>query len=134
MGKPISVAIPIDGEFSGEKYPQSGYGVARRLVSSLLPYFPGSAVGVSNSEYHIIPELLHWENRATEWSGKPDRVKVSLPLYRGQQLIGSALVKAKSSWWTLGGDRPEDLIELPFDVYAAGLAGIKKPNRLVIEK
>ena len=55
--------------------------------------------------------ILHWEDRATEWSGKADRVKVSLPLYRSGSLVGSALVTANSSWWTFGGDHPEDLLD-----------------------
>ena len=49
------------------------------------------------SGYLIEPKILHWEDRATEWSGKADRVKVSLQLYRSGSLIGSALVKAKAS-------------------------------------
>ena len=63
----------------------------------------------------IEPKILHWEDRATEWSGKADRVKVSLPLYRSGSLIGSALVTANSSFFTFGGDHPEDLLDAPFE-------------------
>jgi hypothetical protein len=130
----ISVFVPQDGTSFGEDYPKSGAVVARKLVAALAPYYPGASVGFAPAEYKISPQILHWEDRATEWSGKPDRVKISLPLYHGDTLVGNALVSAKSSWWTFGGDHPEGLIDLPFEVYAAGLAGIKKPNSLVIEK
>ena len=72
--------------------------------------------------------ILHWEDRATEWSGKADRVKVSLPLYRSGSLVGSALVTANSSWWTFGGDHPEDLLDTPFESYAASLVGKANPK------
>jgi hypothetical protein len=44
-------------------------------------------------------------------------------------LVGSALVTANSSWWTFGGDHPEDLLDAPFEAYAAALAGKANPNR-----
>jgi hypothetical protein len=34
----------------------------------------------------------------------------------------------------MGGDHPEDLLDLPFQVYAASLAGHSKSDRLVIER
>lgn len=79
----------------------------------------------------IRPQILHWEERATEWSGKADRVEISLPLYRSGRLIGSAMVKANSSWWTLGGDHVIDLLPRPFEIYAARLAGQQKKDALV---
>jgi uncharacterized protein DUF4823 len=82
----------------------------------------------------IVVGALHWEDRATEWSGKADRVKVSLPLYRSGSLVGSALVTANSSWWTFGGDHPEDLLDTPFESYASSLAGKANPNRAVFER
>jgi hypothetical protein len=84
--------------------------------------------------YLIEPKILHWEDRATEWSGKADRVKVSLPLYRSGSLVGSALVTANSSWWTFGGDHPEDLLDASFESYSASLASKANPNRMVLER
>lgn len=117
-------------------YPNSGKVVARKLVAALTPYYPGSSVSAqrSGSGYSIDPKILHWEDRATEWSGKADRVKVSLSLYRSGSLIGSALVTANNSFFTFGGDHPEDLLDAPFEVYAASLAGKKPINRSVAER
>jgi hypothetical protein len=69
-------------------YPNSGKVVARKLVAALIPQYPGSTVSSTSSRsvYLIEPKILHWEDRATEWSGKADRVKVSLPLYRSGSL------------------------------------------------
>lgn len=132
VGTSIEVLKPSDGTFEAENYPGSGGTVAGKLTAALIPYYPGSAVVTSagTSGYLIKPQLLHWENRATEWSGKADRIKISLPLYHGGKLIGSALVTASSSWWTLGGDQPEDLVDSPFAVYAGQLAGqnVADPN------
>ena len=133
VGTSIEVLTPTDGTFESEDYPGSGNTVAGKLTAALTPYYPGSAVVTSAPKggYSLRPQLLHWENRATEWSGRPDRVKVSLPLYRDGKLIGSALVTANSSWWTLGGDQPDGLIDLPFAVYASMLAGKPASNSLV---
>ena len=135
-GSTISVTTPADGVYMEEEYPKSGTVVARKLVGALVPHFPKSSVVTTGTsgEYLLKPQILHWEDRATEWSGKPDRVKVSLPLYKSERLIGSALVSAKSSYWTMGGDHPEDLLDLPFQVYAASLAGRPKSDRLVLER
>jgi Domain of unknown function (DUF4823) len=57
-----------------------------------------------------------------------------MPLYRSGSLVGSALVTANSSWWTFGGDHPEDLLDTPFEAYAASLVGKANPNRGVVER
>jgi hypothetical protein len=136
VGTAISVTTPEDGIYMEDVYPNSGKVVARKLVAALTPYYPGSTVSStgSRSVYLIEPKILHWEDRATEWSGKVDRVKVSLPLYRSGSLVGSALVTANSSWWTFGGDHPEDLLDTPFESYSASLAGKANPNRVVLER
>ena len=82
----------------------------------------------TSGEYLLKPQILHWEDRATEWSGKPDRVKVSLPLYKSGRLIGSALVSAKSSWWTYGGDHLCLISRSRFT--PVSLAGHSKSDRL----
>ena len=93
-GSTVGVITPADGVYMEDEYPKSGTVVARKLVAALVPYFPASSVVTpgTNGEYMLKPQILHWEDRATEWSAKPDRVKVSLPLYKSGRLVGSALV------------------------------------------
>ncbi len=31
--------------------------------------------------YYVKPEILHWEERATEWSGRSDRIEIQLIIY-----------------------------------------------------
>jgi hypothetical protein len=73
--------------------------------------------------YLLYPEILHWEDRATEWSGRPDQasVKVSVVRMDSGAVLDSAVVGGKSGLGTLGGDRPEHLLPKPLSDYAATL-------------
>lgn len=66
-----------------------------------------------------MPTVVHWEDRATEWSGRPDRIEIevrTLEVQSGEMLaLGS--VKGKSKWAALGGDAPEDLLAVPLGIY-----------------
>ncbi len=134
QGSRIAVIVPQDGAYGSEQYPNSGRMVANQLVAVLSRYYPGSEAlssGGSNWKYVARPALLHWEERATEWSGKPDKIEVAIPVYSGDRLVSSAIIKGSSSWWTLGGDHPEDLFKLPSEIYAVRLAGIDKTDTFV---
>ncbi|MCF0221500.1 MAG: DUF4823 domain-containing protein [Fibrobacter sp.] len=49
-------------------------------------------------DYVFIPEILHWEDRATGWSFRPDRIEVRFDIYNNQrQLINSVSIKGKSA-------------------------------------
>jgi Domain of unknown function (DUF4823) len=76
-----------------------------------------------NYTYLIYPQILHWEDRATEWSAKPDVafVKVSIINARTAEVIDSAIINGKSGLATFGGDKPQDLIPKPLSEYAASL-------------
>lgn len=64
--------------------------------------------------YYVIPEILHWEDRATEWSGIPDRLEVKLSIFDGNKKeLASTIITGKSKWATLGGDHPQDLLPEP---------------------
>jgi hypothetical protein len=51
-----------------------------------LPCFKNAAS--VNFDYFVIPEILHWEDRATEWSGIPDKIEVKISIYRGPGMGG----------------------------------------------
>jgi hypothetical protein len=119
----LRIQVPADGRYEDENYQGSGRTVALALKSALIRQFPNTEIGTDSNAYQIRPTILRWEERATEWSGKPDKVSISLQLYRpGGGLLSSAVVDGNSSWWTLGGDHPEDLLHEPFAEYAAGLS------------
>jgi len=76
-----------------------------------------------DSDFTIKPEILHWEDRATEWSGRPDRVSISLQTYdRHGRTVDASVIDAKSSWWTLGADKPEAQLTRAFADYAGRLS------------
>lgn len=73
--------------------------------------------------YLAIPTILHWEDRATEWSGKPDRISdrlVFLDVVTGQTM-DSAVMTAKSKWFTFRGDHPPDAAASDRDVHGTAL-------------
>jgi len=77
-------------------------------------------------EYYIQSEILHWEDRATEWSGLPDRIEIKISVYdthSGAELA-SSILSARSKWATFGGDHPQDLLPEPVKQYVESLYGV----------
>lgn len=65
-------------------------------------------------DYIVIPEILHWEDRATAWSGLPDKIEVSVEIYDNtKKLLKSAILSGKSASMTLGSTDPGELLEEP---------------------
>jgi hypothetical protein len=133
------VAIPRDGRYGQTSYPGSGALTAQAVAAAFAPYLTKTTVALSFEELeaaqrsakaggysHVIyPQILHWEDRATEWSMKPDvaSVKISLIALDRGVVLDSAVVGGKSGVATLGGDRPEHLLPKPLADYAASLFG-----------
>ncbi|PHQ72256.1 MAG: hypothetical protein COB93_01020 [Sneathiella sp.] len=63
-------------------------------------------------EYIFQPKILHWEDRATEWSSRPDRITMAYKIFSVPtgELVASTTVSASSKWATFGGDHPQDLV------------------------
>ena len=110
-GKGVFISIPENGSYGGTIYPNSGIMTARSLESALMDYT--NTIKVSDScmgntcfehidtdiyAYYFEPKILHWEERATEWSGLSDRITISLRAYNtenkklicSQQFSGSS--------------------------------------------
>jgi hypothetical protein len=73
----------------------------------------------SSAGYYVQPKILHWEERATEWSGKPDKIRVKVDVYDAetQSYQSSVIFSGKSKWFTFGGDHPQDLLPKPIQDY-----------------
>ena len=73
--------------------------------------------------YLVQPEILHWEERATEWSGKSDRIKIRISIAEAEtgNVIDSEIITGKSKWVTFGGDHPQDLLPTPINKYVVSL-------------
>jgi len=127
---PVTIAIPVDGRYETTPYPASG-DMTAAAVKTAFSYYTNrvTVMGAcrelsclrqnSPSGYYVIPEILHWEERATEWSGLPDKIEVKLAIYgpTGAQPLGSAILSGKSKWATFGGDHPQDLLQEPIAEY-----------------
>lgn len=131
------VATPEDGRYGEIVYYQSGYLTAVAVSRAFTPHFKRTVRGSLATDrrsaqnaakaggytYLILPEILHWEDRATEWSGLPDRIEVRISIIdvTSGDLLDVAHIDAQSKWATLGGDRPEHLLNEPVFDYANSL-------------
>jgi Domain of unknown function (DUF4823) len=131
------VALPEDGHFEKNSYPGSGRTTGLAVSAAFARHLqrvdstPETAAlavqldkaRAAKSDYLIVPTVVHWEDRATEWSGRPDRIEIEIRTVdapSGETLaLGS--VKGKSKWATLGGDSPEDLLATPIEAYVGWL-------------
>lgn len=123
------VALPKDGAYGNELYPGSGAMAANASVAALsqrankieqartVEDTPQAleAAKQRGLTYVFEPMILHWEDRATEWSGKPDRITLKFTVYDVQsgQAVASTVSRASSKWGTFGGDHPQDLLPVP---------------------
>jgi hypothetical protein len=120
------IMLPEDGRFEQIVYVGSGQlassavrnvlqrnGVKSTQASSIQTLIQATAEAASvGSDYVFQPIILHWEDRATEWSGRPDRITMKYIIVdlRSSEKIASMVVSASSKWATLGGDHPQDLL------------------------
>lgn len=135
-GKAVLVATPKNGFYEKDEYPASGRQTAvvtqaafARFSNQVTVSPACSALACLQAEggqryaYFVVPEIFHWEDRATEWSGKPDRIEVKLVIFDAQNAkeVASTIISGKSKWATFGGDRPQDLLPEPIKLYVDSL-------------
>ncbi|HTG45964.1 MAG TPA: DUF4823 domain-containing protein [Verrucomicrobiae bacterium] len=141
------VAIPFDAMFkktvaqgSGKQTAQALFVAFNRYTKSVyLGKFPESTTEALdsarkfNAEYLVYPNIVKWEDRATEWSGRRDRLslKVDLIDLSTSTIVFSREIEATGKWMTDGGDSPNDLLEQPCEEYVNALfRRIEKPSAL----
>ena len=127
------ISIPKDGRYGQTNYTGSGITVSQNILLAFSKHLTQVETGheyqsykesldyaqTNNFDYLIFPSILEWEDRATEWSGKPDKasIKISIIKVSTSRTIDSAIIKCKSGLATLGGDHPQDLLVKPVDDY-----------------
>ena len=130
----VLVAVPHDGSYGGDSYTGSGSATADAVRSAFSRYSNNVQVASGCSEldclqsssghyeYYVVPQILHWEDRATEWSGKKDKIEIKISVYStGTAPIASQVINGKSKWATFGGDHPQDLLPKPINEYVTSL-------------
>ncbi len=115
-----------DGAYGGKTYAGSG----RALSSATTAAFSKHMTRVDTADtterledalakakargqkYVVQPSILHWEDRNTEWSGRPDRITIKVIVWdtASSRDIAANVPSASSKSGTVGGDHPEDLL------------------------
>lgn len=136
-GASFYVMLPQDGQYNGKPYPNSGSATSQAVSSALATHatkvFRATKVEDVDSalvnarqrddKYVFQTTILNWEDRATEWSGIPDKIGLKFTVYDASTgaSLSTASSKASSKWATLGGDHPQDLLPIPTEAYVNSL-------------
>jgi hypothetical protein len=136
MGRSVAIATPENGSYSTTEYTASGKMTALAVRAAFAKFTNSITVfteykdlrslkekAPSGFDYYVVPEIVHWEDRATEWSGLPDQIQITLSMFEGEtwRELASVSIWGKSKWATLGGDHPQDLLPEPINKYVTSL-------------
>jgi hypothetical protein len=135
LGDPVVVSKPSDGRYGDKVYAGSGAMVQLALVSCLksngldaVARVEGKDAATGPNKWHVVPTILEWEDRATEWSGLPDRIKVEVrtidPEGRPRDVT---IVSGSSKWATFGGDHPQDMLAPALAAWGTQLPRVTSP-------
>lgn len=134
--KSILISVPEDGWYENPQYRLSGKMTANAIraafakktsIVDVIDSCHGDeclkAISPIKYGYYVKPVILHWEERATEWSGKPDRIEIQVVIYDtgSKKVLATSSYTGKSKWATFGGDHPQDLLPKPTNQYINSL-------------
>ncbi len=133
--KKIAIAVSEDGAYGSDVYSGSGKILSKRIKQKLENYSSDVNIFKNNEtlndfsedeinayDYIVIPEIIHWEDRITAWSGLPDKVEISIEIFDSQRkLLNSANLSGRSAVMTLGPTDPIDILEKPLTEYFASI-------------
>jgi hypothetical protein len=121
----VLVLISEDGQYIDQQYAGSGKMLTDQVEIAVSAHLSDATIAHGNdlpaaleqarsgaADYVVEARILHWEDRATEWSGRPDRITIKLVIWDAKtgQSISTSLERASSQWATFGGDHPQDLL------------------------
>jgi hypothetical protein len=131
------VATAADGAYGAQRYAGSGQSTSTMIGLALQEHSRAVRVARDNqsfddaiasakglgSRYLVYATILHWEDRATEWSGISDKVEVKIEVIdpTSGETLTTGIVKGKSGLATLGGDHPQDLLPEPITEFVGAL-------------
>jgi hypothetical protein len=131
------IVLPKDGIYGSIIYQGSGMTVAQAVEKAFTPYLREikiasrreplktalSSAHTLGFDYVIEPEIVHWEDRNTGWSGRPDvaSIKLSIVDVASGMVIDSAELGGTSKVMSWSLEHPEDLLPKPLADYAANL-------------
>jgi len=140
-GKGVFISTPKNGWYGRQEYRDSGKMTANAIMAAFSRFTSNvvvteqcigidclKAINTDRYGYYVEPQILHWEDRATEWSGLPDKIEIKISVYDaslGTELASSVLT-GRSKWATFGGDHPQDLLPEPVGSYVNALYGVQR--------
>ncbi len=89
------VMLARDGAYGARTYPGSGHTVSRLLYGAILAHVSKAELATrvesrddaiaaarkGGMSYVFDPVILNWEDRATAWSGRPDRITIRFSVW-----------------------------------------------------
>ncbi|WP_426730848.1 DUF4823 domain-containing protein [Myxococcus faecalis] len=133
----LYVFIPADGVYENKRFAGSALATSKAVFVAFYKRTPHVKLGnlterfeegmkaarAAQSKYLVRPTLLHWEDRATQWSGKPDQIDVKLELIdvATGKVVNSTRLKATSESMSHLSSRPEDLLPKPLEQFVSSL-------------
>lgn len=132
---PVMILYSEDGAFGNEVYNGSGSIISNLLLRNFALYAENvfdlpnihslselKATSNINNAYYVIPQILHWEERATEWSGIPSRISLKINIYdKSLNRLSGIILEGKSASMTLVRKSPDKLIEEDIQEYIQSL-------------
>ena len=130
--KGVFISTPKDGWYGRIEYKGSGKMTAGAIKAAFSKFSNDvyvseecmrrdclSVISAEKYAYYVEPEILHWEDRATEWSGIPDKIEIKISIYDSnlKTQLASVVIDGESKWATFGGDHPQDLLPDPINQY-----------------
>lgn len=131
----VYVSLPEDGRYKSTIYHGSGQKTAQVVQVEFSRHARSVVVGRSpesfedalssarerDADYLAYTTIVHWEDRATEWSGIPYRAEVKIEVVDvgSEKTLQSALLKGRSSTMSAGG-RPKELLPTPIERFVEG--------------
>lgn len=120
------VTKPKDGVYGNTNYAGSGQMTSAAIAAELGK--KGGEVVVAetvetmetakekassaSADYLFVSKILHWEDRATEWSLLSDKITMNYVIFEVStgEKVASTTASATSGLATFGGDHPQDLL------------------------
>ena len=133
----LYIGVSRDGVYGRQTYTGSGMAASRILLASFAKRVNRvetasayqsyedalKATREKGFKYLVYPTILHWEDRASEWSAIPDRVELKIQIFEAMtnDIVYSVVIEGKSGLATFGGDHPQDLLPKPVDEFVSAL-------------
>jgi hypothetical protein len=133
----VYVTVPEDGQYESTPAGGSGQIVAQAVANAFgkrakrihvedkhesREAYLSEAQQVQ-AAYVVVPTISSWEQRATEWSGRPSRMMIRIAIvdaHNGEQLAMTS-IEGRSRIMTLTSTSPESLLQDPLEEYVRSL-------------